>query len=291
MKKQARWGADSGKNYKNWRAVAGCSLLMMICIPVIFTACTTAKVVKQSAVPAEKGYDTTLYNASYSEGLRQKMLGNVGEAMQYFEKAIKINSRSDAAAYEISQIALSGGDLENAYRYGRLALSIDGYNEWYLNNMANIFISANRPDSLISVLEKYVERIPGSDDVLYNLGGLYLEYGRAAEAEEIFNRLRETYGDNQQIIYSILNARNSLGKSAEAEQLLKEMIKKEPANINYAGMLAEQYRRIGEMDKADEFYRSLFEINPGSKLLQLSYVDFLLEDKRFEVLKRNLPFI
>ncbi|MEZ4999855.1 MAG: tetratricopeptide repeat protein [Bacteroidales bacterium] len=216
------------------------------------------------------------------------MLGNVGEAMEYLEKAIKINPASDAAAFEISRIALAGGDLENAYRYGRMALSIDGYNEWYLNNMANIFISANRPDSLISILETYVERIPGNDEILYNLGGLYLEYGKPVEAEKIFTQLRETYGDSQQLIFALLNAKNAQGKSDETEILLKEMISREPGNINYLGMLAEQYRKTGEKEKADEIYEKLFEISPGNKLLQLSYVDFLLEDKRFAELSGQL---
>lgn len=259
-------------------------LMIALLLGAVFVSCTKNVAPVKTALISTKPYDTTLYNISYGEGIRQKMLGNSGEAVRYFEQALALNPESDASAYEISIIALIRGDLALARSFGRRAISIDGENIWYLNNLTNIYFSLNEADSAIMIMEDIVRIYPDNDDTRFNLGGLYLETGEAEKAEKVFEEMRVKYGSNQQIIYALLNARDALNKRDEAEALLHEMIKAEPGDIGYRGMLAEHYRRGGEMAKAQVIYEQLFSEEPDNPLLQLSYTDFLLEDKQFEEL-------
>ena len=41
-------------------------------------------------------YDTAAFNYVYVEALKQKLMGNGGDALKYFEQCIKINPKSDA---------------------------------------------------------------------------------------------------------------------------------------------------------------------------------------------------
>ena len=79
----------------------------------------------------------------------------------------------------------------------------------------------------------------------------------------------------------LVNVYREQGRTDEAEKLLIEIINIEPDNLNYRGLLAEFYRSTGENNKAIEIYRSLFEEDPGNALLQLSYLDFILSERKY----------
>ena len=53
----------------------------------------------------ESSYDSTAFYYVYIEALKQKFLGNEGDALKYLEQCIRINPSSDAAYYEIAKIA------------------------------------------------------------------------------------------------------------------------------------------------------------------------------------------
>ena len=75
-------------------------------------------------------YDQAKFNYVYVEAIKQKLLGNGGDALKYLEEAIKINPESDAAYYQMAQIVSANGDLENGKKFLKKALAID--NEEYL---------------------------------------------------------------------------------------------------------------------------------------------------------------
>ena len=239
-------------------------------------------------VTEPKAYDTSLYNITYAEAIKQKMLGNLGDATRYFEQAIKINPQSDASYFGISQIAMTRGDFINAKKYANKALDVDSKNIWYLNNAANLYYLEKNFDSTEYYYRKMLELYPGREDIKFNIGGLFIEGGKITEAEKIFEEFYEKYSDDPQIIVSLLNVKRGLGKHGEAEKLLKELINTGTANINYGGMLAELYRDSGEKNKAAILYEQLLEKAPNNGLLFLSYIDFLISEKEYEKIKLSL---
>ena len=68
------------------------------------------------------GYDSATFNYIYVEALKQKLMGNAGEALKDLEQCIKMNPESDAAYYQMAQIVIANGDLKNGKKYGLKAL-------------------------------------------------------------------------------------------------------------------------------------------------------------------------
>ncbi|TFH33499.1 MAG: tetratricopeptide repeat protein [Bacteroidia bacterium] len=268
-------------------------LIFQVCLIIlILPACNQGMVPGASSSEAPvASYDMRLYNLTYMEGVRQKMLGNAGESVKYFEQALKINPMSDAAAFEISAISFLRGDIENALKFGNIAYNIDNQNVWYMNNLASIYFSTKNIDSAVVVLERIVKVDPGDEEILFTLAGLYLENGNPARAEELFRWFNERYGANEQIVFSLLSALNAQGKYDETEKLLLDMMEVDPANISYPGMLAEQYRMQGQEEKALDIYEELFKRQPDNGMLILSYTDFLLESGRYTELSEGLNSI
>ena len=57
------------------------------------------------------------------KALKQKLLGNIGDALKYLEQCIKINPESDAAYYQMAQIVIANGDIKNGKKFAIKALA------------------------------------------------------------------------------------------------------------------------------------------------------------------------
>ena len=107
-----------------------------------------------------RNYDAALFNTFYVEGIKQKLMGNGGDALKYLEKSTQINPGCDAAYYQMAQIVIASGDIRNGKKYAAKALSIDDRNVWYLMMMAGMYYQEKNLDSAIIYYEKAVEYFP-----------------------------------------------------------------------------------------------------------------------------------
>ena len=108
-----------------------------------------------------ESYDPAAFNSVYVEAIKQKLMGNAGEALKYLEVCIRLNPESDAAYYQMAQILAANGDIKNAKKYVALAHSIDSKNIWYLMMLAGIYYQEKNIDSAIVYYEKAVKVFSG----------------------------------------------------------------------------------------------------------------------------------
>ncbi|MGM0665736.1 MAG: tetratricopeptide repeat protein [Bacteroidota bacterium] len=265
--------------------------VMMIGIFLFSVACSPARKTANVAKKQEENIDYTLYDLTFVEGIKQKLGGNLGEALDKFTKAIEINPGSDAANYEISQIAAMRRDYKNALIYAHRAAALDRNNPWYMMNIANIYIEESKLDSASIWLEKAVELDPGNENEKFRLGNLYLQTGNADDAEKIFTEFYEKYGAGEQIISLLISAKIELGKYDEAEKILIDEIGSAEGNGAMEAMLAELYRERGDSEKAGSLYEKLMEEGGDYTPLRFSYMEFLMENGEYGMLVKNVEKI
>ncbi|MBN2862061.1 MAG: tetratricopeptide repeat protein, partial [Bacteroidales bacterium] len=114
--------------------------------------------------------DSTLFDLYFVEGVKQKLLGNSGEALGYLERCVKINPESDAAYFQMAQIAFSVGNRSKGKIYSRKANSLDPDNIWYMMMLASNYFEENNLDSAIYYYEQAAERYPEKEELLMTLG-------------------------------------------------------------------------------------------------------------------------
>lgn len=260
-------------------------LNIVIILLVSLSSCNKSlSVVKSDTGPVSKAYDTVQYNLLFADAIKQKMLGNAGDAIRYFEQTISMNPQSDAAYFEISQITQLKGDFKTAATYANKAYQLEPENSWYINNLANIYFNMNKIDSVAWCYENLVEIEPQREDVVFSLGSLYIDMEEYEKALKIFNMLDNKYKDNPRVMMAFVNIYKGKGEKEKVESLLEKLIDSDKENTNYLGLLAEYYRQVGKNIEAVELYKTLFEKDPSNALLQLSYSDFLLAEKNYDEL-------
>lgn len=261
--------------YINW-------LILLVLFLILSSSCGRKITPASYKGNLEKTYDEAEFNYVYVEALKLKLFGNGGEALKYLEKCLKINPSSDAAYYQMAQIVVFAGDLQNGKKYTLKALSIEDKNLWYLMMLAGIYYQDKNLDSAIIYYEKAVKLFPENENIQLTLGNLYSENRNFIKAAALFDSFDLKYGVNEA---STLSAVKSLMENRQYDAALektKMLIELFPGKIVYSGLMADIYRGKGDTLMAMEVYNKLVDKDPDNPQVLLSLCDFLLTEKRYE---------
>jgi len=227
-------------------------------------------------------YDVATFNYVYGEALRQKLLGNNGEALRFFEQCVMINPASDASYFQIAQILLGSNDTENAKKYLRKAIRIQPGNLWYQLLMANIFYQQGIVDSAAVCYENAVKIAPYRSDLLVTLSNIYEETGNVSRSREILKELSKKNEMNENISVAVIRSLIREKEYGSAKEKLQELLKENPDEIVFNALLADIYQKEGNRDGAVEVYSRLLERNPDDQLIQVKLFNFLLDEKEYD---------
>lgn len=248
---------------------------------ISFTSCGRKLTPARDLEKNNKIFDSAAFNYVYVEAIKQKLLGNNGDALKYFEQCIKINPKSDASYYEMAQIVSAMGDVMNAKHYLLKALSIDEKNFWYLMMLSGMYYQEKNLDSTIIYYEKAVKFYPEKENLQLALGNLYTETRNFDKAKTIFDSIDSKYGINETSTLAAIKSFMTAKKFDDALNKVQLLLKEYPNEILYNGLLAEIYRGKGDNDKALEIYKQLIEKDPYNAQTLLSFCGFLISLKNY----------
>ncbi|MCJ7449979.1 MAG: tetratricopeptide repeat protein [Bacteroidales bacterium] len=229
-----------------------------------------------------KTFDSAAFDYIYVEAIKEKLMGNSGEALKDFEQSLELNPESDAAYYQMAQILIANRDIKNGKKYALKAVSIEPENIWYLMMLAGTYYQEKNLDSAIIYYEKAVKYYPEKESLRLTLGNLYSENKNYDKASEIFNALDKKYGINEASTLSTVKNLMFAGDYGKALERILLLLKQYPDEILYNGLLAEIYRGKGEKEKAMEVYNQLIQRNPDNPETLLSLCDFLIKEKIYD---------
>ena len=229
-----------------------------------------------------KPFDTATFNFIFVEAVKEKLMGNGGDALKLLEQAARINPESDATYFQMAQILIANGDLQNGKKYALKAWNIDKKNFWYLMMLAGAYYNEKNLDSAILFYNKAITYFPEKEGLQVTLANMYSEGGKFDKAAEIFKSMDDKLGVNESTSAGLVKNLMWAGKWDEALERSQVLLKEYPDVILFNGLLAEIYRGKGQPDKAMEVYNMLIERNPNNPEIQLALCDFLIEDKKYD---------
>ncbi len=274
------------------QAVSNPVIILLFILIFFASGCSASReVAVKEKKDEKKDINYTQYDLIYVEGVKNKLEGELAEAIYKFDDAIRINPGSDAAHHQISQVAAMRRDYDNAVKYGRRAIELDGENPWYYMNMADIYMQLSNMDSAAYYLEQLILIDPEREDVELQLGNIYMETGNNAKAERIFEKFYQKYGAGEEMLVSLLTAKVNADKYDEAKAIILKELESNPDDTQLNGLLAEIYRKKGEPDKAADVYERMLNLSENNNTLDFSYLEFLIEEGKYISLFENFRTI
>jgi len=217
------------------------------------------------------------------------MLGNLGQAARYYEKAITLNEKNSAACYELSSIYTITGDYNKAIEYARRAEVLSGENIWYKLHLANLYHITQEVDSTIRIYENIYEIFPDRNELAFNLSELYKEKGENEKALRIYKELEKRVGISKQLGLAKEEIYERNGEFGMAKKELDKLLIVYENDVNILGVLAELYHNNGYDDKAKETYELMFKIDPDNYNTKTSLLGYYRRRKQyskvFEIVK------
>lgn len=225
----------------------------------------------------------------FIEGLKQKQIGNISNAVSIFARCLEIDPNSAVCMYEMANLHYSNGDLTSAALLLEKAITIDKSNKWYKLLLAQIYQQRNQYDKAAAVYSDLSDMEPDNQEYLYSKAVLLSMAGKYQEAVDAYNLLENKTGLNEQISVAKQQIYMQLGKPDEALKEINKLIESNPSNPQYYGLLAEYYQIQGENEKALEYYNKILEMDPNNGIVQFSLAGYYLEvgdnDTAFEHIK------
>ena len=267
-----------------------CSIFLVLFI-LSFSSCSKKLVPGVINVQSGDKYDLASFDYVYVEALKQKLMGNGGDALNDLEQALKINPESDAAYYQMAQIVIANGDVHDGKKYALKALSFDQKNIWYLTMLAGLYYQEKNLDSAIIYYDRAVKYYPDKENLELTLGSLYSERKNYEKANLIFESFDRKYGVNEKSTLSAVKNLMAEGKYEESLSKTVSLIKKFPDEILYKEVLAEIYTEKGDIEKARDVYDELLKNDRDDPQVQLSVADFMISEKNYNELLNLLNII
>lgn len=243
----------------------------------ILFSCKTTRKINSEEVTTEPLSKSQLIDYEYilTEATKQKLFGNLRQAVTLYEKCIQVNNRSDVAYYQLGNIFLMTGNYDNALPFARKAVDLNDDNYWYRIQLAQLYSIKNYRDSARMVYQEILKKWPDKVEIEFEIARILAEEKEYDKALKILNRIEDEYGISEPVSMLKEQIYMGLGKEDIAVKELLKLIELKPDEIKYLGLLAELYSSIGKNIEAQEIYNRIFNIDPENILALLSYAEYL----------------
>ena len=125
-----------------------------------------------------------------------------------------------------------------------------------------------KPAELLAARERWVKADSKNNQARYELGMLYAELGRDADAQKMLQSLTLRQGDPSRSSYrqALAEFYRRKGRFAEEVTEVRSLLSEEPSNEPLKVRLAEALERTGKPTEAEETYKALIARSPANDL-------------------------
>ena len=233
--------------------------------------------------------DNFIFNTHLFNALKAKSLENFEQALDQFQKCIKLDDNQAVSFYESAMINKSLGNLNLAAEQAKIATEINVNNRWYQLSYAEVLF-ANQDFKLASFEYKsLLIKEPGNKDLYFLLSDTYIYDNNFIKAIEVYDNLEKIIGLDKMVSMQKYKLYMQLDKKRYAIKELVNLLEKFPYDVEALEILSEVYLLNDEKEKAFDIFKELAIIAPENGRIHLTLADYYREEgdkiKSFEELK------
>ncbi|MGJ8591396.1 MAG: tetratricopeptide repeat protein [Aquaticitalea sp.] len=217
------------------------------------------------------------FQESFFEALKQNGIENYQRAVDALLKCEKLDDSKIVVLYELGKnyIALKNyGAAENVLKK---AVSKEPENEWYLDQLYEVYNLQGDTDKAIKTVKQLVKYHP---DYRQDLAELYIKSKEYKDAIKLLDQLDQEFGINPDRDVLRNQIYNITGRDEDRIENLEARVKTNPDNEDAYLRLIYRYSETGDSKKAFDLSKKLLDRRPNSKLVHLALYKFYLDDNQ-----------
>lgn len=217
------------------------------------------------------------YSDTGNDGWSYYRTGDYNKALEIFDLKIKENPSDPEGYWAIGIISKKTGDMKKALALFKKSVSVDSNFVKGYSSIADCYVRKDNLKDSIRLYKKALKLDTSNYYSMKGIGNVYLKQGDILNARQY---LIKAYSMKSDDIYLINNLADLYMQSDEYNNAMLlyekayELNKSEYCINNYARSLfkyAEQLIKIGEPDKALEYYKKVLTLSPGNKYAGISW--------------------
>lgn len=252
-------------------------------------SCKTSETALKSKTKLSEKQQRELTQEFY-DGIREKQLGNLQEAIKHFNKCTDIDPNHDASLFEMASIYFHMEQKQKAFELVSKANKVNPQNEYYRLLIADLYSEKNEHLKAAEVYEKLLKDFPSKVEYYYEWASSLLYAQKYEEAVKVYDKVEEIVGISEEMSIQKQRIYMTMKEYDKAIGEIEKLIEAIPNEPKYYGLLAEIYGASGNEAKADEYYKKMQELSPNDPMLHLSMAENYRQkgenDKAFEEMKK-----
>ena len=233
--------------------------------------------------------NNSIFNTHLFEALKEKSLENYEEALEQFQKCIKMDDKQALPFYESALINKALGNFDLASEQAKISTELDKNNRWYQLNLAEVLFTNQNFNSAAVEYKKLLFKEPGNRELYFLLAEMYIYNNDFLKAIDVYDDLEEIQAIDKRVSMQKHKLYMQMGKKKYAIKELENLLEKFPNEVEVLEILSEGYLLNDEKVKAFDTFKLLAIIEPENGRIHLTLADYYREQgdniKSFEELK------
>ncbi len=210
------------------------------------------------------------FSSNLIEATTQKIIGNYDLAQELFLEGLKIEPKSAVTYFELSGIYDYKKEGNSAVGSAEKAVELNQENDWYKTNLAVIYQKYGMYEKSLALYKDLSEKHPEKHEYLFILAENYLILERKEEALVVYDKIQNLVGNSEELAMQKQNLYLQLGEIDKAILEIENLVKDQPRNAAYYGLLAELYEEKGASEKSLALYKKVLEIEPDNENIRFA---------------------
>lgn len=205
----------------------------------------------------------------YLEACTQLARGEIDAAIKLYQELLSQHPKHHQSLYQMGMANLQLRRLNEAVDFFQKAIRITSDNYWYYDGLRTAFeqksdwIKAEETQSIV------VEQFPNHKEAAEKWIDLLIQVGKIDIAFNKLESLQNKYGDTEEYLLKAYGLSNRLGKPEKAKQCLEGLLRINPENTQYYEWLYTLYKEMDKEDQAQRVLQNLLEIDPDNDFARL----------------------
>ncbi len=252
------------------------------------TLCSAVAVAVAAAALAACGGAESRKAKHLEKGEAFLAAGNYEKARVEFRNALQIAPNDSEARYENGVVAEKMGNVREAVKYFQVAIDTNADNVRARASLGRIFALSGAPDQALATIKPSIEKHPDEPDLLTVRAAARVQLkdtpGALADAEHAV----QLAPANEDAVAVLAGIYRSLGENDKARNLLEAAIQKSPATVNLRLVLAQLYTSLNDRPKVEALLMDLVRVQPHEKAHRLRLAQFYAAQDQLDAAEKTL---
>lgn len=220
---------------------------------------------------------TILLEKLFIEANREKLLGNVEEAIQRYWEVLQKDNTNAASNYELARLYQKQEDWSKATLRAARAVELEEKNIEYNKLYSKLLEREGNYKKAADLYASLSDFYPSKEE-LYTEWAYYLtKSGKADQAIKVYNALEKKVGVREGTSMRKYKLYMKMGKDKKASQEIEQLIAAYPKEPEYIIRLANFYTSTGELERSKALYQKALVLDPNNPTANMAMVEFFLQ--------------